>query len=130
MTDQNQTDVVGSKMPTFPNQKPDNSGYGNNGFQSASSTNPGEHVESGFAKTKSAVRDLIARSGFSDRQGVEQSNPDRSVTVKTGKSPRPAHSGMGRNNGSPGINASTMAALPATVTGRQPISYRMRRQSR
>jgi hypothetical protein len=43
-------DIVGSKMPTFASDalKPSKAGYGQNGYQGASSDLPGENTTAGF----------------------------------------------------------------------------------
>ena len=53
-------DVVGSKQPTFPSQaKPDNSGYGENGFQGPSSDLPGKRTTSGFLPEDEGIKGII-----------------------------------------------------------------------
>jgi hypothetical protein len=54
------TNIVGSKTPTFPSDaKPDNSGYGQNGFGGASSDLPGQHTTSGFLPVDAGLAGII-----------------------------------------------------------------------
>lgn len=53
-------DVVGSKQPQFPSEaKPDNSGYGQNGFQGPSSDLPGKRTTSGFLPEDAGIQAII-----------------------------------------------------------------------
>jgi len=54
------TDIVGSKEPEFASKaKPNNSGYGQNGFQGSSSDLPGEHTTSGFLPVDAGLAGII-----------------------------------------------------------------------
>lgn len=54
------TDIVGSKQPQFASEaKPDNSGYGQNGFQGPSSDLPGKRTTSGFLPEDAGIQGII-----------------------------------------------------------------------
>lgn len=54
------TEIVGSKTPEFPSQaKPDNSGYGQNGFAGPSSDLPGQRTTSGFLPEDAGLKGII-----------------------------------------------------------------------
>lgn len=54
------TNIVGSQQPTFPSDaKPDNSGYGQNGFGGPSSDLPGKRTTSGFLPEDEGLKGII-----------------------------------------------------------------------
>lgn len=71
------TDIVGSKQPTFPSDaKPDNAGYGQNGFQGASSDLPGKRTTSGFLPEDAGIQGIIGdtKSDLADNYRAGRGN--------------------------------------------------------
>ncbi len=82
------TEIFGSKQKTFPSeQKPDNSGYGQNGFGGPSSDEPGKRTTSGFLpdNASAAPGDWQTRH-VPAGQGVP-TNPGTKGASKGGKVP-------------------------------------------
>lgn len=70
-------DIVGSKQPQFASQaKPNNSGYGQNGFQGPSSDLPGDRTTSGFLPEDAGIKGIIgdAKSDLADNYRAGRGN--------------------------------------------------------
>lgn len=93
------TDIKGSNQPTLASDqlKPEQKGYGQNGYGGASSDLPGENTETGFAKTADPIRDTLSnpargKSALQDDSGT--GNPVADLQRKTGDNPLPPAHGM------------------------------------
>ena len=91
--------IVGSKMPAQASDqlRPDQKGYGQNGYGGASSDLPGENTQSGFAKTTDPIRDTLSnpargKSALQDDSGGK--GPVADLQRKAGNSPLPPAKGM------------------------------------
>jgi hypothetical protein len=87
-------DVVGSRAPQFPSQaKPDNTGYGQNGFQGPSSDLPGKRTVSGFLPEDAGIQGIIGDTKADMNDSYRAGRGDwQTRTVSA--APYTPHSGM------------------------------------